>query len=169
MNGIDILRAGFGQAHSVLEAAVRGCDEATLLHSGEAIGSIGAIYFHTVCDEDFMVHGLLQGKPTRYEAGGWEARLGMPMPGPVQTLEWAKSVQFADFPAVREYAAAVYAATDAYLSGLTEADLDVEVEVFGQKQARGRVLTGILLWHAISHQGEISALLGVQGKKGLPF
>jgi len=171
MNAVDVLRAGFGQAHRMMEGAVGDCDEATLQYTGAAavIGNIGAIYFHAVCDEDLMVHGMLQGKPTLHQSGGWETKLGLAMPGPMQTLEWAKGLKLPNLAAVREYASAVYAATDGYLAGLSADDLDQEVEVFGQKQRRGHVLTGVLLWHAISHQGEISALKGVQGKKGLPF
>lgn len=155
----------------MLEAVVGDCDDATLHHTAEgaAIGSIAAIYLHTVFDEDVMIQGLLQGAPTLFQSGGWAGRLGAVINEPVQTLEWARTVRLSDLEAAREYARAVYAATDAYLARLSAADLDREVAVFGQQRPRGDVLTGILLWHAISHQGEMSALKGMQGKKGLPF
>jgi len=37
------------------------------------------------------------------------------------------------------------------------------------KQTVGFVLDNVLLGHAYCHCGEISALKGIQGKKGYPF
>jgi hypothetical protein len=33
----------------------------------------------------------------------------------------------------------------------------------------GGALANVLLWHVCNHSGEIAALKGVQGLKGLPF
>ena len=63
----------------------------------------------------------------------------------------------------------MYAATEAYLESLSDDDLAEEIDTFGGKQERARFLGTTCLWHVTSHQGEISALKGVQGLKGLPF
>ncbi len=75
-----------------------------------------------------------------------------------------------ELPAFREYARAVYAATDAYVGGLSEAALERKVDTgFIGEQTVAFVLTNIAAWHVAEHGGEIAALKGVQGLKGLPF
>jgi hypothetical protein len=171
MNGVAVLRACFGQAHNILEAAIADCDAATLHHfsSGSKIGTIASIYVHTLFDEDMMINSLLRGKATIFQSDGWSAKVGFEMPSPQASLDWSARLRVNDLAAVRAYAAAVYGQTDAFLAGLGDADLDREIDFFGQKQPMGQFLAGILQWHAISHQGEISALKGVLGQTGLPF
>jgi hypothetical protein len=73
-------------------------------------------------------------------------------------------------PSFREYAKAVYAATDAYVAGLGPADLERKVDTgFVGEQTVGFVVGNILVWHVAEHNGEIAALKGAQGLKGLPF
>lgn len=71
-----------------------------------------------------------------------------------------------DLAVVREYAQFVYAATDDFFAGAPEEKLLEEVE-----GPVGRVLVvgDIMLSHVSEHWGEIVALKGVQGLKGLPF
>jgi hypothetical protein len=66
-----------------------------------------------------------------------------------------------------EYQAAVWAATDAFLATLTPEDLDRKVKFAGGE----RTVADIVLLsasQALSHMGEIAALKGAQGSKGLP-
>jgi hypothetical protein len=73
-------------------------------------------------------------------------------------------------PSFREYATAVYAATDAYVSSLGPADLERKVDTgFVGEQTVVFVLGNIVTWHVAEHNGEIGALKGAQGLKGLPF
>jgi len=77
-----------------------------------------------------------------------------------------------DLLAFRAYAKAVYDATDAYLDTLADPELSREVDLSEMgmgKQTVGFVLDNVLLGHAYCHCGEISALKGIQGKKGYPF
>ncbi len=73
---------------------------------------------------------------------------------------------------MREYAQAVYAATDEYLASLTDEDLGRPVDLsalgLGEMPFSQAFLGGILNgthWHT----GEISCLKGLQGQKGYPF
>jgi hypothetical protein len=92
----------------------------------------------------------------------------MPAPGGFSP-EWARGVKLNLAP-FREYAKAVYAATDAYIAGLSDADLERKVQTgFVGEQTVAFVMSSILAWHAAQHTGEIAALKGVQGLKGLPF
>jgi hypothetical protein len=73
-------------------------------------------------------------------------------------------------PVFREYAKAVYGATDAYIARLSDSGLARKVQTgFIGEQSAAFVISNILGWHIAEHTGEIAALKGVQGLKGLPF
>ncbi len=166
----DLLRAQYQQSHNILEQVIDDCTEEALADVGEGstIGSIAAIYAHTVFDEDGMMAGA--GRPgSIWTDGGWAEKTGLGEMMPRQSQEWAQSHLEYDLAALREYAKEVHASTDAYLEGLSDQELAEEIEAFGQKQPRARYLGTICLWHLTTHQGEIAALKGVQGLKGLPF
>lgn len=75
-----------------------------------------------------------------------------------------------DIGQAREYAKAVYKATDDYLGTLSPEDLDDEIDVPGIGKSSRAYFLGIgALIHPANHVGEISALKGVQGAKGYPF
>jgi hypothetical protein len=172
MNVQESVRAQLGLWHGTLESIMSDCsDEVVSKKVADAnIESIGAIYAHIVFGEDFLVNGMLQGKPTLYERDGWQDKLGISEPGapPAITDEWAKTVRIT--PAFKEFAKAVFAETDAYLAGASDAEMDREMQTqyFG-KQKVGWLASTILGTHAPGHAGEIAALKGVQGLKGLPF
>ena len=77
-----------------------------------------------------------------------------------------------DLASLRSYAREVYAATDAYLVSLTDADLARAVDLsalgLGRMPVKQLVLLA-LLGNALTHCGEISCLKGLQGAKGYPF
>ncbi len=173
MNGSAVLRTGFGFAHQVLESVMKDLDAETLHRRipGSTLASPAAIYAHAVFDEDHLLQGAIQGKPTVYVTGDWATAAGLPQPAStLQTLEWGMGVRIPDLSGFRAYARAVYAATDAYLAGLSDADLDRPCTV-GQigPIPLGEYLSRFGIWHLTSHQGEISAVIGALGKKGLRF
>jgi uncharacterized damage-inducible protein DinB len=165
----DLLRAQYQQSNSILEQVIDDCDADTLRHeAGGTIGTIGSIYAHTVFDQDGMFVGAGR-EPSIWATGGWAEKTGLGEMSGRQTQEWAQTAHDMDLPALREYAREVYAATDAYLEGLSDEDLAEEIETFAGTQPRGQYLGTICLWHIANHQGEIAALKGAQGLKGLPF
>ena len=167
-----LLRQQLVGCHDILEQTIGDCDQQTLDKNppGATITNVGSIYAHMVFAEDGIVHGMLQGKPPIYKAQGWAARTGLEMPAPGGfTVEWGRAVKL-NLPPFREYAKAVYAATDAYIADLSDADLERKVQTgFVGEQTVAFVMSNILAWHAAQHTGEIAALKGVQGLKGLPF
>jgi DinB family protein len=167
-----LLRQQLAGSHDILEQTIADCDQQTLDKNpaGATITNIGSIYAHMVFSEDGILHGMLQGKPPIYQAQNWAARTGLPMPAPGGfSPEWARGVKLNLAP-FREYAKAVYAATDAYIAGLSDADLERKVDTgFVGEQTVAFVMSSVLAWHAAQHTGEIAALKGVQGLKGLPF
>ncbi len=158
--------------HGVLDQTVGDCAPEALNKQlpGATITSIASIYAHIAWSEDAIVHGMLQGRPPLYQADGWESKTGVAFPGETPEIkqEWAGSLRM-DLPKFQEYSKVVYGATDAYLDSLSEGDLGRKVQTPIGEQSVDWVLATILATHLPQHTGEIAALKGIQGLKGLPF
>jgi hypothetical protein len=133
---------------------------------GSTINTIGQIFGHVVVAEDSIVGGGLSGGLVLM-TDGWSEKIGISTPQPRQDAEWANAV--IDLDAFRGYARAVFARTDALLASASDADLMKEMDTpLGKLPAIG-FISNIGLTHTAQHWGEIAALKGVQGQKGLPF
>jgi hypothetical protein len=170
MDGVEAVRRAVHHARSWYQGTIADVTaaQAVTVPPG-VVHPIGELAAHIVQSEDGIVNGMLQGKPTVWEQGGWSAKLGG-MPNLMRhDTATARSVK-ADPQSLQEYTQAVYASVDAYLDGLTPADLDREVQVGpAGTMAVADVLTNILAGNTLAHTGEISALKGLQGAKGYPF
>ena len=91
MKAQGLLRAQYKQAHDTLEAVMSDVSSATANYVGDGsnVGSIGAIYAHTIFDEDQMISGPTGGTAV-YESGGFKDRAELAMPGPMQSQEWSQ-------------------------------------------------------------------------------
>ncbi len=172
MRAQALLQQQLAGYHDVLEQTIADCEQETLDKNlpGATITCAGSIYAHCVFSEDEILHGMLQGKPALYRAQDWAGRAGVEPPStPDFAPDWGRTVKM-NLPAFREYAKAVYGATDAYIAALSDADLERKVQTgFIGEQTVAFVVSNILGWHVAEHTGEIAALKGVQGLKGLPF
>ena len=167
MDGIAGLRGQMAEMHRVLEQAIRDCSPEVTAKEfpGATVNSIGAIYAHTIFGEDGLLNGLVRGQTPVYYADGWAQKVGLEMPQGGLDPEWNPALDLGTF---REYAAAVYRATDDYLASATDADMEKVVDAgFAPPMPVSAFFGNILLWHVATHQGEISALKGVQGLNGL--
>jgi hypothetical protein len=161
------LRQQMQALHGTLEAAIGDCSPEVLAKKlpGSTINSIGAIYAHTIFGEDGLLNGLVRGGKPVYFSGGWAPKVGLDMPQGGLEPDWAPSLDLGVF---RQYAAAVYQATDEYLANVTDAELEQIVNPgFAPAMPVHAFFATILSWHVGTHQGEISALKGVQGFNGL--
>jgi hypothetical protein len=175
---ISLLREQFTHAHRFLEATVADVtpEQAQWVPPGTA-NPLGATYAHIVTSEDMLVNVLLQGGAPLF-AITWAGKTGlserMPIPGPEweQYGAWARRVQV-DLPALHQYAAAIYANTDAYLATLTTEDMDRPIDMtrlgLGAPASLAWVLaqTGVAHLHNIC--GEIAVLKGIQGAIGYRY
>ncbi len=175
--GSALLRQQFDAAHQLLEATMADVttEQAHWMPPGIA-NPLGATYAHVVSAEDYIVQGMFK-QVAPLAATDWTGRTGvsepMPSPGP-QWSEypgWTRRVTV-DLAALAVFAQAVYAATDAYVSGLTDADLarpfDLTPLGLGP-QTVASALSIIALNHVGNMTGEISCLKGLQGARGYPF
>ena len=167
MDVTTTLRQQMHALHGTLEAAIRDCPTESLVRKlpGSTINSIGAIYAHTIFSEDGILNGLIRGGTPVYYAGGWAPKVGLDMPKGGMEPDWDVSL---DINLFRQYAAAVYKATDEYLATISDVELDRVVDPgFAPPMPVRALVANLLAWHVGTHQGEISALKGVQGFKGL--
>jgi hypothetical protein len=159
--------------HGVVDGMVAECGPDVLNTNvkGGTITSVGSIYAHMVWSEDMITNGMLQGKPLIYQSDGWAAKTGIALPdggNPEVKEEWARPLKM-DLPKFQEYAKAVFSATDAYLGSVSEADLGRKIQTPIGEQTVGWAIAVLLGTHYPQHAGEIAALKGVHGLKGLPF
>lgn len=162
----------FQNAHSWVDGTVATLtsEQAASMPPGLTLPA-GAQFAHLVLSEDFLVSGAIQGGAP-LAMSSWQGRTGISEPMMPFGLwdEWARSVQV-DMPAARDYAQAVFAATDAYLATASDADLagEVDLSAFGLGMQSVEYLLNNLVINAAAHCGEISALKGLHGAKGYPF
>ena len=170
MNAQEAVRQQLGFWHGVAGQVLGDCGDALNARVGDAkIGSLAAIYAHVVFGEDGIVNGMFQGKPLLFQEQGFDKKTGVAHPGgPFQNEDWANSVKM-DLASFQEYAAAVFAQTDAYLAGLSDAEMDRKIPGPVGETTVGWMVVNILATHFPQHLGEIAALKGVHGLKGLPF
>ncbi len=135
---------------------------------------LGATYAHVAVSEDVIVHSILQGGAPLL-ATTFPGRTGMsepmPMPGPGwdDYGAWARRLHV-DGQALREYAAAAFAASEAYVGSLTDADIDRQLDLAmlgGTARSLGWMIGRLLIGHTDQVCGEISCLRGLQGLKGM--
>jgi hypothetical protein len=162
-----MLRQQMQTMHNYMETAIADCSPGVLSNRlpGATINSAGAAYAHTTFSEDGLVNGLVRGTTPVYYAQGWAQKIGIDMPKGGLEPDW--DVNF-DLGLFRQYAAAVYRASDEYLASVTDAELARTVDPgFMPALPISAFFADVLVWHTATHQGEISALKGVQGVNGL--
>lgn len=177
---VSLLREIIQGAHQLLENVTENVtpEQASWLPGGQA-NPIGANYAHVILSADGVINGLLRGEAPLF-ATTWAGKTGVsempPQPSPESAglpnwHNWAHNVQV-DLGALREYAQAVYAATDSYLASLGDADLDRTIDLSGLglgESTLAQFLNGAVLSNAYLHTGEIACLKGLQGEKGYPM
>ena len=167
----DLYQTLFSTAHTWLDQTFADvtAEQAVWKPTGKVVPA-GAHYAHHLTGEDFFVHQLFQGVAPLM-ASSHAGKIGTSEPPPQgDWSEWARTVQI-DLPALRSYAQAVYADTDAFLSGLDADSLNREIDLsaMGMGLMKLSELLNIILLDTAMHCGEISAVKGLQGLKGYPF
>ncbi|HZP58116.1 MAG TPA: DinB family protein [Dehalococcoidia bacterium] len=165
MNVSQFAASQLGGDFDLVDAVIGGLDDAQYNWTPPGTcNPIARTHAHALTAVDFFVHMVLQGKPMLWPETA--ARTGLPE----NAREiWGTTVQIPLAPMV-EYGKRVREAALAYVGSLTEDELDREVETFVLgKQPASFVVTRLLNEHLTGHTGEMSAVKGMQGLKGLPF
>ena len=133
------------------------------------LGTPASIYLHVAWVDDMLVNHVLKGGAPVYDSEGWGEKMPeAPVHRGPSTFEWAWGVTVPDAATLMGYAAAVRPTVISYVEGLSDADFDKTVSLFGQDMTIADVVT-MLIWNIANHTGEIAALRGIAGKTGLPF
>jgi hypothetical protein len=171
MDVIASLRGAIAHGHGLIDATMGSVTDTQFNWTPPGtVNPIQTALLHMVGGEDFFVQQILQGRPLLWQTQGWGEKIGVaepPRPGGDWTATKTKPLPLGEILA---YQASVRAATDAYLAKLSPDVLDKPATFPGYPRpvTMGDVLT-ILGGHIAFHAGEISAVKGVQGEKGLPF
>jgi hypothetical protein len=169
MEAREFIQYQLARSRMLCDAALHELDEAQAnwVPPGTA-NAIGATFLHQAGVEDALVHRLCLGQPTLWDRDGWAARVGVAqVPG--RGGGWREAAGNLALGPVREYRAAVWAASDAYVAGLTDEELRRETRSpFGGQCSIAEILA-IVCAHGPFHAGEIAALKGIQGAQGIPF
>jgi uncharacterized damage-inducible protein DinB len=170
MDARDYLQRQFSEVRRLAGAPViEITDEQVNWMPPGTANAIGATLLHQAGTEDAIVQRALRGEPRIWERDGWAEKTGVAMlPGQRGGWEEMKG-QTVSLAPIQAYAAAVHAATDAYLASLTDAELRREMPwPFGGTRTVADFLALVAV-HTVFHAGEVSALKGVQGAQGIPF
>jgi len=153
-------------AHRMGDIALEGLTrEVAQYDAGGTTNTIQQLLSHMTIGEDNAINRMLKGGERILEAQGWAAKTAIPTErGAVWGKEWAL-----DLDAFREYRELVKHSAVDYVSNMDLADLDREVEWMNGTRPAHSVLQVVVIHHMLGHSGEVSALKGLQGLKGLPF
>jgi hypothetical protein len=161
-----LVRANYQLGHNLLESVIADCGEALHATPSGSTNTIAATYAHIVIGEDFFA-AAVDGKPMLLDASR-AAKTGVPAVTIPRITPELAAIRM-NLEPFQEYAKAVYARTEALVAGLSDADWQREVETPFGKSTVANLLGSIGFYHVAEHSGEIAALKGVQGLKGLPF
>lgn len=167
----QMVREQVQQAHTLLQSVISDVTEEQMhWQPPGTANSIAATYVHCLAGEDATVQAILQGGTPLY-GSTWADKTGVNEIQPLSSPEWARDVRV-ELPALFDYAQAVHAATDAYLTKLNEVDFTQTVDLSNLglgETTIGYILNRFLLGHIDNMCGEISCLKGLQGGKGYPM
>ena len=167
MELIDFIRAQCGSALEMIQRSLDDLDQEVVeWQPGGTANGIGQILAHLVTGQDLLIGDKLKGG-TALHVQGWAQKTGIPED---RTQIWNKEGWRLNLDGFKQYHAAVDAQSRAYLESITAADLEREVAwIRGPEQPVSRLFQVLFLNHALGHCGEMSALKGIRGLKGLPI
>lgn len=175
MDIIDFYRREQKRLHAGLREAVSDLTPEEWHYSlPGTTNNIAFLMWHSVRTEDNILRFILQGRAPIWNEGNWHERLGLPprVQGTGMATEEARAFHIADLPLFMQYIDEVWREYEDFLAGISDggqalSERIVTVKPLGNMPA---ILTigQVCISHLFIHLGEISALRGAMGKKGLP-
>lgn len=164
MKATDYVKLQTEQAFGLLKMATDGMDDAQ--YNLDAPGTSNAAaksHVHALTAYDFFV--LNKGKGGDQIWPQFSSKHGLPA-NPNDMWNYSGTISGA---AVNDFSRDIKAAVMEYIATLSDEDLDREVDTqFFGKQSLAWVLQ-LASMHAAGHAGDVAAVKGMQGLKGLPF
>ena len=164
MKATDYAKLQTEQAFGLLKMAADGMDDTQ--YNFDAPGTCNAAaksHVHALTSFDFFVMNKAKGEDMLWPK--FAPTHGLPA-NPTEIWGFGGDISGA---AINEFSTDIQKATLDYISTLSDADLDREVDTqFFGKQSLAWVLQ-LAAMHAAGHAGDVAAVKGMQGLKGLPF
>jgi hypothetical protein len=123
-------------------------------------------WLHLLAVEDGFIQATIQGMKRLWDSQDWTAKTGIHPRASEETWDRIKQTLFT-VASLQAYGEVVREATDAYLSRVTTDQLARVVTVNMMEMSVSRLLT-MMVCHTAGHAGDIAAIKGIQGLKGLP-
>jgi hypothetical protein len=165
---VDVLRRQSTKAWSWFDDTVSDvtAEQANWWPPGTA-NSIGATYLHVVINADVEINRLIHYREPLVEQ--WGGNVGQALPyDPDRFDRWVRNAPV-EWELLQRYGRAVHASVVESLEELTEAQLDMPVDMTraGLGMWQGRDLVELHGYsHPLQHGGEIAVLKGLQGGVG---
>lgn len=148
----------------LLAAIAGGMDDASYnWKPGGTANPAGKTHVHALTSVDFFINVAARDQERLWT--GFALKNGLP-DNPREIWIFDGAIPYAT---MQEFATQLQKSVIEYVASLTDSDLDREVEA----APYGRKAVGFLVQfsatHAIAHGGDMAAVKGIQGLKGLPF
>ena len=164
MKATDYVKLQTEQAFGLLKMAADGMDDAQYNLDGPGTCNAAAkSHVHALTSFDFFVLNKAKGADMIWPA--FASENGLP-PNPLEI--WGHNANISG-AAMKEYAEQIQKATLEYIATLSDTDLDrqADTQFFGMQSVA--FLLQLASMHAAGHAGDVAAVKGMQGLKGLPF
>jgi hypothetical protein len=164
VKAVDYAKLQTEQAFGLLKLAADGMDDAQYNLDGPGTCNAAAkSHVHALAAFDFFVLNKAKGADMLWPQFGPKHGL------PANSQEiWGFAGTISGI-AINEFAEQIQKATIEYIASLSDADLDrqVDTQFFGMQSLA--YLLQLAAMHATGHAGDVAAVKGMQGLKGLPF
>jgi hypothetical protein len=164
MNGITYAKSDLESAFGLLNVCAGGMDDAQYNWApGGTCNTIAKSHVHAVSSIDFFINATINGGQMLWAPVAQEHAL------PQSPLEIWKHEGTISKATIDAYAASAQKAALDVVARLSDSDLDREIDTpfFGKKSVAW--LLQLVSTHSTGHGGDIAAVKGMQGLKGLPF
>ena len=164
MNALEYARSQVNSALDLVNLTMQDLnDDQYNWQPAGTCNSIAKLHAHALTAADFFVNMVIGGgTPLWAEAAG---STGLP----ANSLEIWKSDARVPLAAMQAYSTKLRDTIDQTLGRMDDADLDKSYETHMLGKQTGAWVLQLAATHSAGHAGEISAIKGMQGLKGLPF
>ncbi len=168
---VDFIRSSMRQLHGSYNDAIGDLSLEQLHWRANDRGCpIAFVLWHYYRTEDNVIQFVLQRKPTVWLEAGWDKKFGLDRiaQGTGMSLEDAQALRVDSKEDFLAYMDSVAKATDEYLAGMDDEELEqnTTVKPVGEMPVRNAI-GGMCLTHGFTHLGEIAHLRGLQGLRGM--
>ena len=165
MDSITYLKTGLNKMHENLLKSVNELSDEQLHFNPMGKGnSIAFLFWHTVRTEDLVLNMMVRKQKPVWNIQGWDAKLNMDpkSQGTGMSDEDARKVRITNMGDFLTYTDAVFQGTQTYFDGLTEDDLEKELDTPMGRMTLLDMLGAMTIEHGIGHIAEIEYIKGLQ-------